>query len=134
MNLCSLVVLCFHNLYEKNMVNDGVAPRLEITFHIIHSYRVHGNRSKLEISALFPPQNWKNKFGSMNSHFFLFGHSTLTSSMLHAHRLLAHARTLASLIFKNWKLLIHIIEPSSSKFVCYQRWGIFVLVEATKAP
>ena len=76
------MVLRFHNLHEKNMVNDGVAPRLEITFHTVHSYRVYGNRSKLEISALFSPENWENKFGSTNSHFF-FGW-TLYAHKLHA--------------------------------------------------
>ena len=67
---------------RKNMVNDGVAPRLEITFHMVHSYRVHSNRSKLEISALFSLENWENKFGSTNSHFFLGW--TLYAHKLHA--------------------------------------------------
>ena len=46
------------------MVSDRVAPQAKINFHTIHDYRIHGNRSKLEISPLFSQQNWEKKFGS----------------------------------------------------------------------
>ena len=64
----------------KKMVSDRVAPQVKINFHTIHSYRVHDNRSDLEISPLFPQQNWKNKFGSTDSQF-------LFVSGLYAHKL-----------------------------------------------
>ena len=90
------------------MVSDRVAPQAKINFHTIHDYRIHGNRSELEIFPLFPQQNWENKFGSTDSQFLfvsgLYAHmlhaprSMLTCSRLHAHMLLAPARTVASLV------------------------------------
>ena len=53
------------------MVSDGVAPQLKINFNTIQSYRIHGNRSKLDIYPLLSQQNCKIKFGSMNFQFFL---------------------------------------------------------------
>ena len=52
------------------MVSDGVAPQLKINFNTIQSYRIHGNRSKLDIYPLLSQQNCKKKIGSMNFQFF----------------------------------------------------------------
>ena len=64
----------------KKMVSVIFASQEKTNFHTIHGYRVHGNRSDLEISPLFPRQNWVNKFGSMDSQF-------LFVSGLYAHKL-----------------------------------------------
>ena len=62
------------------MVSDRVGPRAKINFHTTHGYRIHGNRSDLEISLLFPQKNSEIKFGSTDSHF-------LFVSGLYAHKL-----------------------------------------------
>ena len=64
------------------MVSVIFASQAQTNFHTIHGYRVHGNRSKFEISLLFPQQNWENKFGSTDSQF-LFD-SGLYTHKLHA--------------------------------------------------
>ena len=55
--MCLPVVLGFQNPEGKEMVSVVFAPQPQTKFHTIHGYRVHGNRSDLEISPLFPQQN-----------------------------------------------------------------------------
>ena len=72
------------------MISVFFASEAKTNFHKILGYRVHGNRSELEISPLFPQQNWENKFGSTDSQFLfvsgLYAHkaprSMLTCSVL----------------------------------------------------
>ena len=64
------------------MVSVIFASEAKTNFHTIHGYRVHGNRSELEISPLFPQQNWENKFGSTDSQFLFI--SGLYTHKLHA--------------------------------------------------
>ena len=52
------------------MVSDRISPEAKINFHTIHGYTVHGNRSDLHISLLFPQENWEIKFGSTDFQFF----------------------------------------------------------------
>ena len=73
-------MLGFQNLEGKKLVSVIFASQAKSNFHTIHSHRLHGNRSDLEISPLFPQQNWENKFGSTDSQFlFVLG--------LYAHKL-----------------------------------------------
>ena len=90
------------------MISVIFASEAKTNFHTIHGYRVHGNRSELEISPLFPQQNWENKFGSTDSQF-------LFVSGLYAHKL--HAPCSHALCSRSHGSVVALYDAANSDAV-----------------